>query len=136
MRGSRRWAVALSGLLALGFVACGDGEPEQETTMQTDDEQGGSSPIASRADLELALVNVATAQESYVVDSGLYTESIKDLEAEGAEIPDGVEVIVAIVDGGRYFCLEALSADGSLLMSLEASGTPQESPCAPREPDY
>ena len=118
-------------LLLLGLVSCGGDDADDDPAASAEASEEPEADGAALADLELALKNAATAQEVHLTSSGTYTESVDDLVAEGAEIPPGVELVVAVVDRGRYYCLEALTEDGSAVMSIEAGGLPTETPCEP-----
>ncbi|HEV2757661.1 MAG TPA: hypothetical protein VG318_18020 [Actinomycetota bacterium] len=118
--------------LLLGLASCGGDDADDDSGASGEaTEQPAAGGGAASADLAAALKNAATAQEVYVTSTGMYSESVDDLVAEGAVIPPGVEVIVAVVDRGRYFCIEAVSEDGSAVMSIESGGVPVETPCEP-----
>lgn len=118
-------------LALAGFVACGGDDTEGDAAPTASADAGDESADDSSVDLAAALRNAATAQEVHITSTGTYTDSVDDLFAAGAETPPGVELIVAMVDRGRSYCIEALAEDGSAVMSIESGGLPVEGPCEP-----
>ena len=118
-------------MLVFGLVACGGDDAEDDPDASGPAAEQTETGGVALTELAAALKNAATAQEVYLTSTGTYTESVDDLVAEGAEVPPGVELIVAVVDRGRYYCIEALAEDGSAVMSIETGGGPAEAPCEP-----
>ena len=56
--------------------------------------------------MESALKNAATAQESYLTGEGEYTADIAELEDEGWKYAADIENIVITVDTGNAWCVE------------------------------
>jgi len=81
--------------------------------------------------VEAALKNAATAQESYCVDSDeCYTTSVDDLYAEGLNLPEGVQLRVARADDDSY-CLEArhMQLPNEIWSYDSTTATPRAGPC-------
>lgn len=75
----------------------------------------------ARVEVESALKNAATAQESYAVSNeGRYTDRLSDLEAEGLQLGPRIEVTIARA-GRDGYCLEATA--GGLVGAMHYSST-------------
>ena len=61
------------------------------------------------AQVESALKNAATAQESFLTDSatGVYATSETDLEGEGFKKASDVTALAFVTDGGSSYCMTA-----------------------------
>lgn len=114
-------ALALFGLLIAAAIAVtggGDGDGtaascERGVDLQRCDE--------AQAEVQSALKNAATAEESYAVSNqGRYTDHVSDLEAEGLQLPPRVEVTIALARRDDY-CLEATY--GGLVGAMHYSST-------------
>jgi type IV pilus assembly protein PilA len=66
-----------------------------------------------RSQMESALKNAATAQESFLTVNSTYADDFDDLEAEGLKIATAVNLIDAniVIDGGRGYCMRATHDD-------------------------
>ena len=78
--------------------------------------------------LQSLVINLATAEESYLTGNGTYTDSVEDLEGEGVEVPEGYTVEIT-ADGGRSYCVEASDDSGSVFHFNSEEGEPAQGPC-------
>ena len=86
---------------------------------------------ASTSQVESALKNAATAQESHCTTSPqCYTTSVEDLYAEGLKLPSGVQMRIASADQTNY-CIEARHEllPNEIWSYSSELGQPVEGPC-------
>lgn len=86
-----------------------------------------------RSQLQSALKNAATAEESYLTGStsGNYTTAEADLVAEGFKKAGGVGALTITINGGQAFCVEAAHADlGETWAVSSGDSAPTQTTCA------
>jgi hypothetical protein len=132
--------VATAVLVALVAISIVNGRAEEEdiAPARFDPTSGrcvGDDPVSLQrcegelARLESTLKNAATAQESYATtNAGAYTDQIADLEAQGFQMADAIQLTV-LARGGRY-CLETRSQElGATMYYSSTEGTPLPGTC-------
>ena len=100
--------------------ACNDSDPvvpEVEATEVSKIESLGSF-----------LKSAATAEESFYVGEGSYTDDLDDLVAEGLQVPDAVDLDLSHVTDETY-CLEATDGEMTMYIDSEESNSPVEGSC-------
>ena len=82
-----------------------------------------------RASLESTLGNAATAQERYLTDASVYTDSVSDLEDEGFSPSVGVTLeIIEATDAG--YCMEATRPELDETWHYDSAvGNPEKGQC-------
>lgn len=58
------------------------------------------------AQMESALKNAATAQESYLVGNNRYASTVAEMESEGFKYAEALESFVVTTDGGNAWCVQ------------------------------
>ena len=83
-----------------------------------------------RSQMESALKNAATAQESFLTGSTAYTEDEADLSGEGLKYAPEVTLSLEDADG-TFYCMEAehLTFDGATYYYSSNEGRPVEGTC-------
>ncbi len=83
-----------------------------------------------RSQMESALKNAATAQESYLTANTAYTEGLTDLSAEG--LKTAPDVLLTVIDAtGTHYCMQArhTSLTSATLYYSSNVGRPQTNAC-------
>ena len=96
-----------------------------------DGDDGGSSTTSSGEvtdEAHSALLNAATAQESFLTVNAAYTTSVTDLEAEGLSLPPGHELSVVSADSTSY-CMEVIDSSGTSTFYSSDTGRPTVGQC-------
>ena len=70
------------------------------------------------------LKNMATAQETYLTDSGGYTSSVADLKAVGFKTSADATVHTTVGDTGTAYCVSVLSKSGKIWKATSAANAP------------
>lgn len=128
--GSRsRILLTASVTLLIGIVGLALLLPSDESKP---DSQGGvkleQASSESRAELEAALKDAATAQELYLTRSGAYATRIARLEEEGLVVPDGITINL-YARGRSLYCIEASDEAGLVLHLDSRHGVPTDGEC-------
>lgn len=83
--------------------------------------------------LESALKNMATAQESWLTANSTYTTSVSDLQTEGFtySVNDVTPTIVSTPASATYYCLKAVSVHDTSIIRYYSSrvGRPEAAAC-------
>jgi len=86
-----------------------------------------------RSQLESALKNAATAQESFLTTNDVYADTLAELEKEGLKMADGVVITdtTITIDQGRAWCVAGTHDDlGTLSMAVSSEiSEPTEGTC-------
>lgn len=104
-------------LVSVAFFACGGDDAAEQSQEDTID---AAAQADAEADVESALKNAATAQETHYVDNMTYTTSVGDLEDAGLEVNEGVtlEIPEATVE---IYCIMATHEDLESTYVLEST---------------
>ena len=83
------------------------------------------------AEVQSALHNAATAEESYLVDNAVYTTNENDLGAQGFKKGPDVSALTITTLGGTSYCIDASSTNTSTVHWEVSSddSTPTQGTC-------
>lgn len=81
--------------------------------------------------VESALKNASTAEESYLTMNSEYTASVGDLQGEGLKVPSTVNLSIPRADGSESYCIEAThdNMPGDVWSLDSRDYIPREGPC-------
>ncbi|MGH2807961.1 MAG: hypothetical protein ACRDKT_11885 [Actinomycetota bacterium] len=121
--------VALAVIVGLVVAASVSTPNDTADTADTADQPDQEAAPDLVAEIESALKNAATAEESYLTTHSRYTERIEDLQAEGLLVPPNIQILVQ-ARGGRGYCIMAGTAQVVLHYDSD-TGAPAQGPCPP-----
>ena len=75
------------------------------------------------------LKNMATAQETYLTDSGVYTTAVLDLAGAGFKVSGDTTAHAATIVGSTSYCLQATSKSTTVWYYSSGTGIPSTTAC-------
>ncbi|MGH2701916.1 MAG: hypothetical protein ACRDJ2_09095 [Actinomycetota bacterium] len=117
-------------LIAAVILAVGRMQGDEPATRAADDASAPSSAGPWLNEIDSALKNSATAEETFAVTAGTYTSNVADLVDQGLRLPGTVTIRVARATATGY-CMEATHAlaAGQVFHYSSDVGRPTEGAC-------